>query len=100
MRYIYRVENNAGVGCYMGGLLGAHLSGFRHLEKHETPYEDSGILRHAKADEICGFLTLEQAMSWFYPDDFKYMARHGYRLKRVGVKEITAVGQKQILAIR
>lgn len=99
--YIYRVENDEGVGCY-SELVHEIKELYEHTKKNNHPLttQDQGIYRFAENDEIHGFLDLDQAMNWFTSNEFSKMARHGQKLRRVKVKEITAIGEHQILAIR
>ena len=101
---IYRVENEVGVGCYrennnivVAVLIAKHDNS---LGRHPTPRIDKGIDRGIRVGEICGFIDYKQARDWFEPEELVALYEIGYTLKQVEVKEITAVGQKQVLAIR
>jgi len=50
--------------------------------------------------EICGFLSLEQAMRWFTEEEIDSLYEEGYQLIEIKVKKITAIGEKQVLGIR
>lgn len=99
-KFIWRVEGDSGFGCYT-----AHLP-FRFIDKHDlynghpTPEHDEGIKRNPCPVEICGFMTKEQAKDWFTPYELKMMKTEGHELKKVNVKCITAIGDKQVLAIK
>ena len=97
---IWRVENNQGNGCYnflyTKPLLERHVGS----EEHPLPVFDKGIKRPREHGEICGFLTLHQALSWFTSDELELLEKKGFQLKKVEVKVITAFGEKQILARR
>jgi len=104
MNFIYRVENKEKKGCYWENLykwkevdyiLKRHYSEYR-----PTPLEDFGIKREPKGTEICGFKDLKQAKEWFNNKELEELKRIGYFLKKVKVKKITAIGEKQVLAIR
>lgn len=106
MKKIWRVEDKAGRGCYQ------YITGHKHhydiiIEhseitpaQHPTPINDTGIERYIRDIEICGFLTREQAIQWFSERDLKELGEAGFELKEVEVAEITAIGEKQVLAIR
>jgi len=110
MKTIYRVENDEGFGCYYGksydeeaDILHSHFfcSSDADKRKHPLACEDRGIDRDIiSGEEIFGFLNIEQAKAWFTPDELKGLEKLGYALKKVIVKEITAVGEKQVLAIK
>lgn len=101
--YIYRVEDENGEGCYS-----CHLEDLEKMYNRHTfnginyprPQEDIGIQRTTKEFEICGFKDMEQALSWFTEEDLKLLNACGFKLKKVAVLLITAVGEKQVLAIR
>ena len=101
MKYIYRVEDKDGIGCYVG-----HPSELRfiethtHLNGHPLPYYDNKINRNQLKYEICGFLNLDQVMKWFTSNELTELWNEGYDLKRIKVDEITEVGDTQVLAIR
>jgi hypothetical protein len=101
---IWRVEDKTGLGCYrvasipfIRDLIDRHD---RTTEKHPTPSCDYGIERNLRPGEICGFINKEQALIWFDKEELKELAGLGFYLKEVEVKEITARGEKQVLAIR
>lgn len=106
MKTIHRVENEEGFGCYRNkkedkeiyAVIGSHFK-MGGTNKQPLPYNDKGIDRCTR-NEICGFLDLKQATNWFTPNELKGLEKLGYTLKKVIVKEITAIGKKQILAIR
>lgn len=107
MPYIYRVENKNKEGCYMGkeyekGMktaIGSHfLKGGD--KKHPLVWKDKGMSRNSRKGEICGFKNKAQTYKWFTKKELKALSELGYKLKRVVVKKITAIGEKQILAIR
>lgn len=103
---IWRVEDKNGIGCYQ------HITDHPHHydiiidhtentpKDHPTPINDKGIGRFIDDDEICGFLNKEQAVKWFSERDLKELREAGFELKEVEVEKITAIGEKQILAIR
>ena len=102
MKYIYRVENKDKIGCYS-----AYLPQFKNMyNKHNSsslypaPLFDKGIKRDFRYNEICGFLNKKQTLNWFNKRELIFMARYGFILKKVRVNKITAIGEKQVLAIR
>ena len=101
---IYRVEDKNGFGCYRDNnirfLRNMRIRHDKDLEKYPTPKLDLGIERFIEINEICGFIDLRQAKQWFSKYELKKLAEYGFSLKKVEVKEITAIGQKQVLAIR
>lgn len=110
---IYRVENKKREGCYWGkqrdykmlNIIGGHFKTTSktiefEIEKHPLPHEDKKIKRCIKDNEIGGFLNKEQALNWFTKDELNGLEKIGYFLKRIKVKKITVIGEKQVLAIR
>jgi len=102
MPKIYRVENEEREGCYAFvedtfKILGEH---FINLEKYPEPLIDKKIKRNPLTEEICGFLNLEQSKKWFSDIELLELEKLGYYLKEVEVKKITAIGERQVLAIR
>jgi len=99
MKYIYRVEDMDGIGCY-AGYCDSHFLGKHTLYNgHPRPEDDEKILREIAEDERCGFLNLTQAMRWFTSNELRQLEKEAFYLKRVKVKEITAIGNSQVLAI-
>ncbi|GEM_PF-4945840 len=101
MEFIYRVENKDGQGCYMNEIEEINFILARHFEEYyPTPKEDLGIERNPKYNEICGFKDIKQAENWFNNYELWELKKLGYELKKVKVKKITAIGEKQVLAIK
>lgn len=100
MRYIYRVENEEGFGCYYDHLPFDFIDKHTASNGHPRPQDDIKILRKMKRSEICGFLNLNQAEKWFTPNELLQLEEEGFYLGRVKVKEITAIGESQVLAIK
>lgn len=105
MLKIWRIENNDGEGCYRLWQTNSFVRYMerRHnnsMEKHPFPKLDNGIDREIKNGEICGFRDLSQVKNWFSRYELKNLAKIGFTLKKVEVREITAFGEKQVLAIR
>jgi hypothetical protein len=101
---IWRVEDDSGLGCYrkygikfLDKLVDRHD---RTCLKHPTPFNDKGIEREILTIEICGFVNKSQAIQWFSKYELKKLAGLGFNLKEIEVAEITAIGEKQVLAIR
>jgi hypothetical protein len=102
---IWRVENESGRGCYNAvnktpGIWDIIVDHDITPEIHPQPILDKGICRPMKSEEICGFINLSGALDWFTIEDLKVLLDSGFKLKEIEVKEITAIGQKQVLAIR
>ena len=101
--YIYRVEDELGQGCYS-----AHLPELERMYENHAynfpnyprPQEDIGIKRIAEEKEVCGFKDIEQALCWFTEADLSLLNAYGFKLKKVEVEAITAIGEKQVLAIK
>jgi len=102
MYTIYRVENSQGDGCYRVYSNIKRWICKRHKDgcQHPTPILDNGINRSVEPKEICGFKDFEQSKNWFNKWELLRLWFCGFRLKQVEVKEITAYGDKQVLAIR
>jgi hypothetical protein len=99
MPYIWRVEDDSYAGPYQEGPedLSERHNG---TPDHPTPFTDNGINRMPEEYEVCGFKNLKQAKAWFNEADLAMLDEAGFKLKRVPVAKITAVGQKQVLAVR
>jgi len=99
-KYIWRVENKDGFGCYSSCMF--IKMDIRHTndKKHPSPLNDKGINRFEKYSEIFGFKDLEQANLWFSKRELNHMAKFGFELKKIKVKKITARGERQVLAIK
>lgn len=95
MAYIYRVENDKGLGIYTGciGSEEAVLEKFlgedfgKISSKHPKPEHDTGIERLMHDNEICGFESLEQAMQWFSEYELKIFRMIKFYLKKIKVKK-------------
>jgi len=100
---IWRVENENGEGCYQTKHNLKNWICNRHYDnsiKYPTPCADIKIDRFQKGKEICGFINLKQALNWFSKFELTELMREGFILKEVMVKEITARGKNQVLAVR
>jgi len=98
---IWRVENRDGYGPYMGGTEEDWASEHHSVDTgRPTPSSDNGIGRSPDYTEICGFISIHDVKKWFKKEELLNLYACGFRLKRVPVSEITAVGEKQVLAIR
>lgn len=97
--FVYRIQNSAGVGCYTGTYESKLLEYHNDVIYHPMPLQDKGIKRHVKVEELCGFLNLEQVFNWFNKNELIMLKNLGYYLVRLQVKEITAIGEKQVLFI-
>ena len=106
---IWRVENYKGRGPYSSmddghgnaySFFESSLSRHSHIDGHPGPHQDRGIDRQIMSYEICGFLNEEQARNWFSPEELIWLQDRGFYLKQVKVSQITAIGRKQVLAIR
>jgi hypothetical protein len=101
--YIYRVENDDGIGCYSCHFSELEAMYIRHKKtrrKRPLPQMDKGIDRNMTEAEICGFISLRQAEKWFTKNELNKLLFFGCSLKKVKISKITARGQKQVLAIR
>jgi hypothetical protein len=96
--YIYRIQNREGKGCYSDKKTKKILK--NHDKTRPLPEFDIGIERPREKGEVCGFLNFYQIYSWFSMKELKMLLDIGYCLKKVEVKKITAIGQKQVLAIQ
>jgi hypothetical protein len=99
MSYIYRVENKLKEGCYRSIKTREVLKNHWN-QSHPPPLNDNGIKRCMNMNEICGFKSIQQAFQWFTIQELLQLKILGYSLKRIKVKEITAIGEYQVLAIR
>jgi len=99
---VFRVENENGTGCYQAHLPELYDMYEDHAEDYHRPHalSDKGIERIADKMEIHAFKDMEQARKWFTEKDLELVKEFGFELKEVEAKEITAVGEKQILIIR
>jgi hypothetical protein len=110
MKYIWRVENKKGYGCYnnwtnlskekINILETIYLKHSDNGIKWLLPINDIGIKREVKHNEICGFKNKKQLLQWFSKKDLKQLKICGYILKKIKVNIITAIGICQVLAER
>jgi len=100
--FIYRIEDENGQGCYQNGVWEYNELGEHNLnsEKYPLPQDDKGIDRYIEEIEITGFKDLRQLKNWFSLKEVKRLRRNGFTIKKVEVDTITALGNKQVLAIR
>ena len=107
MPHIWRVEDSNEVGFYYSDcrdgvcekIWQAHNKQ-ENLDNYPTPQEDKGIGRYPELKEICGFKDKTQAMTWFNKAELHAIQKTDIKLKRIKVKQITARGMTQVLAIR
>lgn len=99
-KFIFRIENNEGEGCYRYESTRKLLNYHNNDQNHPTPFHDKDIGRLAFKGEICGFKDLIQTFKWFGIQELELLKQLGYKLKKISVRRITVVGDKQILAIR
>jgi hypothetical protein len=98
--FIYRMENENGEGCYCGNGYSDVVNSHNFFNGHPTPQEDIGIGRYIRAGiEICGFESIRQTIKWFKSWERRELKKDGFQIVRHEVKEITAKGQYQVLAI-
>jgi hypothetical protein len=108
MTTIYRVQNNQGKGCYRGLTPSMNIAVQKILgtgydlcdNKHPAPQWERGIDRFPHKYEICGFQNVRQALKWFSAKEIRGLRRLGFELVQVQVQRITAIGTRQILAIK
>jgi hypothetical protein len=103
MKTIWRIENEEGIGCYVVHLPELERMYIKHGRdkiNHPIPRNDIGIKRYKEEFEICGFINKEQALNWFNKYEIKKLKTFGFNLKEIKVAAITAIGKKQILAVR
>lgn len=97
--FIYRIEQDDGLGCYR------FLDEIQWLQEHSRlngrpcPAEDKGIERGMEDEEICGFTSLTQLKQWFKLAEIKSLREEGFTIRKIEVEKITAYGEKQVLAI-
>lgn len=99
MAIVFRVENSEGIGPYRQN---DNLDIIDNMANYNQPipYRDNGIERDPLSDELCGFISEVQAYDWFSNYQLSLLKERGYTLKKLEVKEITAIGEKQCLFIR
>lgn len=97
---IWRVEDEYGQGCYYAHLPYNFIDNHTRENGHPRPEDDRGIKRGQKEEEICGFVSKEQAKKWFTQYELRCMREEGFDLKEIEVEKITAIGHTQVLAIR
>jgi len=100
MPVIVRVEDNMGMGCYVSHMPLGFIDEHTKYNGHPRPEHDKGIERYMENGvEICGFIDEEQAHNWFTEEELSAMEEYGFYLKEVLVNMISAIGEKQVLAI-
>ena len=107
MSYIYRIENKKGLGCYQFFQCKNEIFNKLIAEKHDDdpihhpmPLWDEGIDRKQKKIEISGFKNLKQLYKWFSSEDIDNLEYLGFKIQKIKVKKITAIGKCQVLAIK
>lgn len=102
---IYRIEDFKGRGPYrseclstMDRLLQDELDNHTLDLYHPAPQYDIG--RKPRQNEICGFISVQQALEWFPIELQRKLHIYGFSLRQVPVDIITAVGEFQVLAIK
>ena len=101
MQFIYRIEDSKGNGCYYGHTDSKKmrkLLDFDNSMRHPLPINDTGIKRLSKENEIHGFKDIDQALKWFNAIEISSLYKIGFKLVYRRVKEITAIGESQVLA--
>ena len=100
MLHIWRVQNAHGIGPYQAfKKMPQCLEHHNGSNAHPTPSADFGINRSPHEEEICGFISLQQAYSWFTPEELRELELLGFELTSVSVERITVHGCRQVLAI-
>jgi len=100
-KYIWRVQDRRGQGCYCGVDWDVMDVTAKHgSNANPPPSGDKGIDRCMCPAEICGFKTLEQAHRWFKREELRELEEYGYHLVKVKVRAITGIGECQVLATR
>lgn len=111
--FMYRIEDEKGNGCYSGK--DVYIRGQRLNDAHswdggihpgiDYDYEPE-LYRFVKNSlggdvekYIFGFDTIEQYTNWFTREERKIIFQHGYRLKKVQVRD-KVQGRKQCIGIR
>lgn len=97
---IWRIENLLGVGPYQSSDLDFLLEHGRDRTEHPGPQNDKAIKRWCEPGEICGFKDRKQMLQWFNIKQLKALRAEGFMIKRIKVQKITALGEKQVLAIK
>lgn len=104
---IYRVEDDKGISCYNYkyiDAIGILIKDENWYCDHDTirplPFSDKKINRDIREEEICGFISVKQALNWFSIWELKRMKKLGLKLRKINVQKITAIGQSQCLAIK
>ena len=99
--FIYRMQNKERIGPYMGGEAFSDILNCHSCRNgHPVPHEDIGINREMNyGKEICGFETVRQAIKWFNSAERHELRKEGFYIVKEKVKQITARGQRQVLAI-
>ena len=104
---IYRVQDPQGRGPYRPEILDEVFSEDIKviLDSHSgdpnrpLPHMDS-IGRWPLKTEICGFISVKQALKWFPKYLLQELALYDFHLRQVKVECITAVSIHQCLAIK
>ena len=104
---IYRVENPEGIGPYRPHILDevfpedikVILDSHSGDLKRPLPQQDT-IGRRPRPNEICGFVSVKQALKWFNKDLLADLAMFDFHLRQIKVGMITAVSDYQCLAIK
>lgn len=101
--FILRIENKQGQGPYRA--LSTEIYNESPLINHckytgrPIPADDIGINRFPENYEICGFKNSQQLRKWFTFSELQFLKDYGFQIVKKEVKKITAIGEKQVLAI-
>lgn len=95
---VFRVENEYGYGCYCSHMVELEDMYIDHSrDRINRPITKEDIGRNWELGERHAFIDKKQALDWFSIEDLKLLDRYGFNLIELEVKEITAIGKKQIL---
>lgn len=109
--YVYRIEDESGIGPYQlhKGCIPEtkHVSIRKLLERHNNAYSHPKPYLDVnrwllEAFEKCGFKSKAQLYGWFTKAEIEWLEQNGYTLKKIPRSEVVIIGRgkKQITFAR
>ena len=94
--YVYRIENNKGIGPYIGNVEPWQSS---NHDNKPNPIDESLIACRSTLKNYhyyCGFKDLNQLQAWFTPCEITTLSKQGFKIKRMKAYDIR-IGKQQVI---
>jgi hypothetical protein len=96
---VLRFQNKNGKGPYTRQSdIFPETEYFKPPKHRPGPVDDNGIGRYPVSNEVCAFLTFQQAYAWFDKHMIVAMLEHKIELVEIEA-EVTKIGEYQVLCI-